>query len=201
VYQLDFALPRLHPGSLGTTPINITQKTVDMPPETTEIPKPEPEWMPSATLGEALPVRLLRAREAIMQFYRPLFQATGITERQWRVLRNLFDEPFLEPSELAVRAFMQPPNVSRVLNELSALNYVTRVASGKDQRRARITLTETGRAATVRIGRHIEARTSELLKTSEATEFARLGELLEMVIDLPQKYPRLTGATHQPPGP
>ncbi|MEC7763657.1 MAG: MarR family transcriptional regulator [Pseudomonadota bacterium] len=127
-----------------------------------------------------------------MQFYRPLFRETGITERQWRVLRNLYDEPYLEPSELAVRAYMQAPNVSRVLSELLKLGWIERVASGEDQRRSRITLTDDGRDATIRIGRQIEIRTAELFATEEADDFRRLGPLLEVVADLPAKYPHLT---------
>jgi len=174
---------------------------IEAHPETPEMQTEDADWMPVAPLGNTMPVRLLRAREAIMQFYRPLFRATGITERQWRVLRNLYDEPFLEPSEVAARAFMQPPNVSRVLNELQALGFVERVASGKDQRRAKVSLTETGRAATARIGLYIEQRSRELMKTPEAAEFAKLAELLDLVIDMPQRYPDLARDAHQPPAP
>ena len=55
-------------------------------------------WQPGASLSNALPVMLLRAREAVMQLYRPLFRAAGLTERQWRVLRALYDADRLEPS-------------------------------------------------------------------------------------------------------
>ncbi|MCO6381652.1 MarR family transcriptional regulator [Oceanicola sp. 502str15] len=159
------------------------------------------DWVPATGLAEALPVRLLRAREAIMQLYRPLFRDANISERQWRVLRNLFDEPFLEPSELALRSFMQPPNVSRVLNELTKLGLVTRTASGTDQRRAQVSLTPEGKAATTRVGKLIEARTAELQATPEAELLPELGQVLEVLIDLPVKHPHLTRSPVQPPGP
>ena len=174
---------------------------IDTHPPTPDAQTKDADWTPVAPLGDALPVRLLRAREAIMQFYRPLFRSTGITERQWRVLRNLYDEPFLEPSEVPARAFMQPPNVSRVLNELQALGYVERVASGRDQRRAKVSLTETGRAATARIGHYIEQRSGEIMKTKEAAEFARLTQLLDNVIAMPLRHPELTREVDQPPAP
>lgn len=171
-------------------------------PETATGPAGADEgWKPVSPLSEAIPVRLLRAREAIMQFYRPLFRATGITERQWRVLRSLFDQPFLEPSELAKRAFMQAPNVSRVLSELRTLGYVERVADDGDQRRARVTLTPEGRAATIRVGKAIEARTAELMGVTDPEEFAQLGQLLDMIADLPARHPHLATEPGQPPGP
>ncbi|WP_238366457.1 MarR family transcriptional regulator [Mesobacterium pallidum] len=149
-------------------------------------------WAPARSLAESLPVRLLRAREAIMQLYRPLFKESGITERQWRVLRNLYDAPFLEPSELAARAFMQPPNVSRVLNELVKLGFVERTASGTDQRRAQVSLTPPGRDIVIRVGQLIEARTAEFQATPEAAALAQVGDLLETLAAVPQRHPHLT---------
>lgn len=154
----------------------------------------EPAWVPANSLGDALPVKLLRAREAIMQFYRPLFRACGITERQWRVLRNLYEEAFLEPSELAKRAYMQPPNVSRVLNELRKLGYIERVSDGGDLRRARVALTKSGRAACADIGARIDARTGEIKALSDREQLERLGALLDMVIQLPRNLPHLASA-------
>lgn len=164
-------------------------------------PEPGTDWAPALSLGDTLPVKLLRAREAVMQFYRPLFRASGVTERQWRVLRNLYDEPFLEPSQLARSAYMQPPNISRVLSELRKLGYVERVSDGDDQRRARVTLTDSGRAACADIGRRIEAQTAEIRAQADAGQLTQLGVLLDMVIDLPREFPRLASPDDQPPGP
>lgn len=152
------------------------------------------DWMPANSLGDALPVKLLRAREAIMQFYRPLFRESGITERQWRVLRNLYDEPYLEPSELARRAYMQPPNISRVLSELRALAYIERASDDGDQRRTRVTLTDAGRAACARIGALIDERTAQIKAQGDAAKLDQLGALLDMAIDLPLELPRLASA-------
>ena len=148
-------------------------------------------WRPNQPLGEALPVRILRAREAVMQFYRPLFKVTGITERQWRVLRNLYVTEFIEPSDLAKQSFMQAPNVSRVLSELLKLGYVERIADSKDQRRARVTLTPAGRNACIEIGKLLDERTRGLMGVVDQSQIEQLGALLEMVIDLPQKHPHL----------
>ena len=158
----------------------------------TQTPPHGDSWAPARSLAESLPVRLLRAREAIMQLYRPLFKDAGITERQWRVLRNLYDAPFLEPSELAARAFMQPPNVSRVLSELVKLGFVERAPSGTDQRRAQVSLTPTGRAIVIKVGQMIEARTAEFQATPEAQTLAQVGPLLETIAEVPQRHPHLT---------
>lgn len=155
-----------------------------------------PEWVPATSLGDALPVKLLRARESVMQFYRPLFRSCGITERQWRILRSLYDEVFLEPSELARRAFMQPPNVSRVLSELRKLGYIERVSDDGDQRRARVTLTDGGRTACAAIGAKIDARTAKIKAEADSAGLAKLGVLLDMAIDLSSELPHLADTDH-----
>ena len=38
-----------------------------------------------------LPQALLRAREAVMRYFRPNLKIAGVTEQQWRVIRALSD--------------------------------------------------------------------------------------------------------------
>ncbi|MEQ8348350.1 MAG: MarR family transcriptional regulator [Sneathiellaceae bacterium] len=159
---------------------------------------PGPGWQPAAALGEALPVRLLRAREAMMQFYRPLFRAAGLTERQWRVLRALHDAGHLEPSEIARQAFMHPPNVSRVLGELNKAGYLARRAVDGDQRRAQVSLTESGMAVCAAVGRAIDDRTDALRQVLDVADLAALGRLLDIVIELPDRYPGLASGRADP---
>lgn len=161
-------------------------------------PPPDAVWLPAAPLADALPVRLLRAREAVMQFYRPLFRAAGLTERQWRVLRALHDAVHLEPSEIARQAYMHPPNVSRVLSELRSAGYLERRAVDGDQRRSQVLLTAAGRAACASVGAAIDARTAALRQVLDPADLAALGRLLDAVIDLPDRNPELT-AVHPPP--
>ena len=54
---------------------------------------------PLREFDRSLPMALLRAREAVMARFRPLFRLHGVTEQQWRVLRALRD--YLEQSRRA----------------------------------------------------------------------------------------------------
>ena len=45
-----------------------------------------------------LPMLLLRAREKMMERFRPLITSHGLTEQQWRVIRALNESGPLEPA-------------------------------------------------------------------------------------------------------
>ena len=68
-----------------------------------------------------LPMALLRAREAVMERFRPLLLAHGVTEQQWRVLRVLKEAEETDASDLADAASILAPSLSRTIR-------VTRVA-------------------------------------------------------------------------
>jgi hypothetical protein len=44
----------------------------------------------------SLPMRLMQAREAVMQRFRPSLRAHGITDQQWRIVRTLEETDALE---------------------------------------------------------------------------------------------------------
>ena len=46
-----------------------------------------------------LPLLLLQAREHVIARFRPILNAHGITEQQWRIVRALIDTGPLEPRE------------------------------------------------------------------------------------------------------
>src|SRR5689334_2745747 len=53
---------------------------------------------------QSLPIALLRAREAVMAWFRPHHRKGGVTEQQWRVIRMLHLDGEMEATELARRA-------------------------------------------------------------------------------------------------
>lgn len=143
-------------------------------------------WQPTGDLGDALAVRLLRAREAMMQFYRPLFRGAGINEQQWRVLRTLYAAD-AEPSVIARHAFMRPPNVSRVLRELEGSGLIRRTPAENDSRRTRIGLTDRGRALTQDVGQKVDDLNEKLRKAAGAGVLEDVGHALQVVIELPER--------------
>lgn len=92
----------------------------------------------------SLPMLLLRAREASMQRFRPLLNAHGVTEQQWRVIRTLGDLGESTPSELAQECALLGPSVTRILSALDDLGYVERTQDAGDRRRVLVRATALG---------------------------------------------------------
>ena len=94
----------------------------------------------------SLPMGLLRAREASMQFFRPLLTHHGLTEQQWRVLRVLASaDTSLATGELARRTFLLGPSLTRILGNLEDRALIARLADSNDNRRSQVELTTAGR--------------------------------------------------------
>jgi len=89
----------------------------------------------------SLPIALLRAREAVMQYFRPLHQRGKTTEQQWRVIRVLHFDGEIDAGDLARRSYLLAPSLSRILKDLEAEGYVKRRAGEVDSRQSLLSLT------------------------------------------------------------
>jgi homoprotocatechuate degradation regulator HpaR len=105
-----------------------------------------PAAPPLPAVSQSLPVRLLRAREAVMFRLRPTLRGYNITEQQWRVLRTIRDLKETEITALAGQVFLLPPSLSRILKDLEARGLIDRRVSVNDLRRAIVSLTPRGHA-------------------------------------------------------
>jgi homoprotocatechuate degradation regulator HpaR len=106
----------------------------------------DPDAEPLPPVAESLPVRLMRAREAVMTRIRPVLRAHGVTEQQWRVLCTVRDIEETEITALAERVFLLPPSLSRIVRDLEARGLIMRRPSIQDQRRALVSITIEGEA-------------------------------------------------------
>ena len=113
-------------------------------------PEP-PDSEPLAPMAQSLPVRLMRAREALMTRIRPVLRAHGVTEQQWRVLCTVRDLRETEITVLAEQVFLLAPSLSRILRDLEARGLMLRRPSMQDQRRALVSLTAEGQALIHRV--------------------------------------------------
>ena len=95
---------------------------------------------------ESLPMALHRAREATMAFFRPVLNAAGVTEQQWRVIRVLHERDELESRTLADIACILPPSLTGILARLEGHGLVKRRKDAADQRRLYVSLTALGQA-------------------------------------------------------
>lgn len=88
-----------------------------------------------------LPIALLRARETLMERFRPMLLAHGLTEQQWRVMRVLQESGEMDATELARTACILAPSLSRILKNLESKDFLKVRKDPQDGRRTLIMLT------------------------------------------------------------
>ena len=98
-----------------------------------------------AETRRTLPIALLRAREAVMERFRPLLAAHDISEQQWRVMRVLQEAGESDATQLSRAANVLAPSLTRMLRTLEARGFTMLRKDPGDARRALITLTDAGR--------------------------------------------------------
>lgn len=93
----------------------------------------------------SLPMALLRARESVMSRFRPMLAAHDITEQQWRVLRVLNEGVALDATQVAQRAAILAPSLTRIAKALEDRGFILRETAQDDGRRAVLSISEKGR--------------------------------------------------------
>lgn len=94
----------------------------------------------------SLPIALLRAREAVMGHFRPMLAEHDITEQQWRVIRILAEAGTVDASEMADRAFILAPSLTRIIRSLEERGIITKHKDENDGRRVLLQITASGLA-------------------------------------------------------
>ena len=98
-----------------------------------------------------LPQHLLRAREAVMAYFRPVLNSFGLTEQQWRILRLLDDRGEMEAGVIADLACILSPSLTGILVRMEKAGLIHRRRDTVDSRRLIVSVSEEGRALTRRI--------------------------------------------------
>jgi homoprotocatechuate degradation regulator HpaR len=123
-----------------------------------------------------LPLMMLQAREHVIAHFRPLLNANGVTEQQWRIVRLLLETGPLEPRQIGERCNLSSPSLAGVLARMEQLGLVGRKRLPNDQRRVIVSLTARSRALAARLAPRIEAvyaHIEELLGADFADTFYR----------------------------
>jgi len=130
-----------------------------------------------------LPLLMLKARERVIGRFRPVLNAHGITEQQWRIVRVLLEAGALEPREIGELCRLSSPSLAGVLARMQEIGFVTRKRLTHDQRRVRVSLTPKSRALAARMTPQIEAVYSRIEQLLGKEFCERLYEALDGVID------------------
>lgn len=94
----------------------------------------------------SLAIGLLRAREAVMSHFRPILAAHDVTEQQWRVIRVLHEAGKLDATELADKASILAPSLTRMIRSLEERGFITKHKDDADGRRVLLQITAAGQA-------------------------------------------------------
>lgn len=115
------------------------------------------EPAPPSFTHRNLPLLLLQAREGVMARFRPILNAHGITEQQWRIVRGLLEQGPMEPRQIGQVCRISSPSLAGVLARMDDLGLVQRARMPQDQRRVLVQLTARSRGLAATMAPQIEA--------------------------------------------
>ena len=113
---------------------------------------------------DSVSLKLLKARDGVMSFFRPLLQEHGLTEQQWRILRALYEFDELEPNQLSQKCCILAPSMTGMINRLEQKGYVVRRRPMEDQRRTLIRMTKKARNLFVELSPEIDKQYRRMRK-------------------------------------
>jgi homoprotocatechuate degradation regulator HpaR len=137
---------------------------------------------PAALTHRNLPMLLLQARERVIARFRPILNAAGVTEQQWRIIRVLLERGPLEPREIVTACCISSPSLAGILARMDELGLVRRSAVDGDRRRVRISPTPKSRALAARIAPQVEAAYREIEAAVGSRFSAELYRTLDQLV-------------------
>jgi homoprotocatechuate degradation regulator HpaR len=129
-----------------------------------------------------LPLLMLQARERLIAHFRPVLNAHGITEQQWRIVRLLLETGPLEPHQIGERCSLSSPSLAGVLARMERVGLVRRKRLASDQRRVSVSLTARSRALADKLAPLIDGVYAQLEERLGTAFTARFHEALDDVI-------------------
>lgn len=136
-----------------------------------------------------LPLLLLQAREGVLAHFRPLLNAHGLTEQQWRVVRALLAEGPLEPRQIGAACCISSPSLAGVLARMDDLALVRRERAVQDQRRVLVSLTRKSRDLAAAMAPQVEAAYARIEEHIGADFVQRFYATLDELIGLLEGMP------------
>jgi homoprotocatechuate degradation regulator HpaR len=127
---------------------------------------------------------LLRAREATMDQFQPIFKANDITEQQWRVIRALQEMGESNAQDLAKASDILSPSLSRIITRLDADKLIKRTVPPEDQRAILIKLSAKGDRLCSKIGAQVEDVYAEIQQRMCPDRLVMLYDLLRELTTL-----------------
>ena len=115
--------------------------------------------------------------------FRLKVEAHGVTVAEWVVMRALFDDSSVNPSEVADKIGLTRGAVSKLVERLVKKDLVTCRVERKDRRYQRIGLTASGRKLVPVLARLADQNDREFFSHLRDTERANLTAVLRDIVD------------------
>ncbi len=144
---------------------------------------PDDSLAPRAT-RRSLPMSLLRAREAVMSHFRPMLDRHGVNEQQWRVIRVLAEAGQLDASEVAERANILAPSLTRMIRTMAERGLIEKARDAGDGRRVMLTIAPAGMALLHEVSPDSAKIYADLEGRFGKENVAALMDLLDALADL-----------------
>ena len=144
--------------------------------------------MSTALRHRNLPHLLLRSRERLMGYFRPLLTAHGLTDPQWRILRELAEQGPLEPRQLCEACSISSPSIAGVLLRMEEAGLVSRERMQHDQRRVTIALRPKSRKILQRLVPAIEERYAALESALGTRSMQEVYDALDALLSRTPKF-------------
>jgi DNA-binding MarR family transcriptional regulator len=150
----------------------------------TAVPAPAEESVPLSEVASRLRLSVLRLSRRLRR-HAPV----GITPSQLSALATIVGAGRITLSRLAEAERVQPPSITRVVDRLVTLGFVTRTQSDEDRRVAWVAVTDDGRALVENVRRRRDLYLAHRLRSFSAEDravLARAAVLLERLTEDPQ---------------
>jgi homoprotocatechuate degradation regulator HpaR len=133
---------------------------------------------------DSIPLKLLKAREVTMAYFRPILQEIPMTEQQWRVIRALNEYEELESKQLADLCCILSPSLTGIISRLENQGYIKRRKSMEDQRRVLLSLTDKAKDMFERVSPTLEARYRAMSEQFSEENMEQLHQLLNKLCQI-----------------
>jgi len=131
----------------------------------------------------SLPMLLSRALDGIMPTYRSLFQAHGLTDQQWRILRALWEKKHLTSAQISQITLLPTPSLVGILDRLEKKGLIGRLRSVEDRRHVHIIPTQAGRGLQERMLPKVEQIHDLLMQRVTPEEWDELNRILNKMAE------------------
>jgi homoprotocatechuate degradation regulator HpaR len=133
---------------------------------------------------DSLPLKLLKARETALNYFRPILKEISLTEQQWRIIRALNEYGALESKQLAERCCILSPSLTGIIKRLEQQNFIQREKSTEDQRRVLLSLTDHAQKVFDDVSPRFEERYSKITDRFGEEKMEEFKELLTFMAKL-----------------